>query len=59
MSGEHPDFPWRNPAPKSSYEVAVVGAGGHGLATKGALELLVRPSSADYLRASLRDSGAR
>ena len=33
MSGEHPDFLWRNPAPKSSYEVVIVGAGGHGLAT--------------------------
>jgi sarcosine oxidase subunit beta len=30
---EHPDFLWRNPAPKSSYEVVIVGAGGHGLAT--------------------------
>ena len=54
MSGEHPDFPWRNPEPKSSYEVAVVGAGGHRLASKDALELLVRPSFAE-----LRDSGAR
>ncbi len=33
MSGEHPDFLWRNPTPKSSYEVVIVGAGGHGLAT--------------------------
>jgi sarcosine oxidase, subunit beta len=29
----HPDFLWRNPEPKSSYEVVIVGAGGHGLAT--------------------------
>ena len=33
MSGEHPDFLWRSPEPKSSYEVVIVGAGGHGLAT--------------------------
>ncbi len=30
---EHPDFLWRNPDPKPSYDVVVVGAGGHGLAT--------------------------
>lgn len=30
---EHPDFLWRNPAPRSSYDVVIVGAGGHGLAT--------------------------
>jgi sarcosine oxidase subunit beta len=30
---EHPDFLWRSPAPRSSYEVVIVGAGGHGLAT--------------------------
>jgi sarcosine oxidase, subunit beta len=29
----HPDFLWRNPSPKPSYDVIVVGAGGHGLAT--------------------------
>jgi sarcosine oxidase subunit beta len=28
-----PDFLWRNPEPKSSYDVVIVGAGGHGLAT--------------------------
>jgi len=33
VSGEHPDFLWRNPEPKSCYEVVIVGAGGHGLAT--------------------------
>ena len=33
MSGEHPDFLWRSPEPKSSYEVVIVGGGGHGLAT--------------------------
>ena len=30
---EHPDFLWRNPEPKSSYDVVIVGGGGHGLAT--------------------------
>ena len=30
---EHPDFLWRNPEPKASYDVVIVGAGGHGLAT--------------------------
>ena len=30
---EHPDFLWRNPRLKSSYDVVIVGAGGHGLAT--------------------------
>jgi sarcosine oxidase subunit beta len=30
---EHPDFLWRNPDPRPSYDVVVVGAGGHGLAT--------------------------
>jgi len=29
----HPDFLWRNPDPKPSYDVVIVGAGGHGLAT--------------------------
>ena len=33
MSNEHPDFLWRNPEPKSAYEVVIVGGGGHGLAT--------------------------
>ncbi len=33
MSGEHPDFLWRTPSPKTSYEVVIVGGGGHGLAT--------------------------
>ncbi|HUY72207.1 MAG TPA: sarcosine oxidase subunit beta family protein [Gaiellaceae bacterium] len=33
MSGEHPDFLWRSPEPESSYEVVIVGGGGHGLAT--------------------------
>jgi sarcosine oxidase, subunit beta len=28
-----PDFLWRNPSPKWSYDVVIVGAGGHGLAT--------------------------
>ncbi|HYQ68958.1 sarcosine oxidase subunit beta family protein [Actinophytocola sp.] len=30
---QHPDHLWRNPDPKPSYDVIVVGAGGHGLAT--------------------------
>lgn len=30
---DHPDFLWRNPDPKPSYDVVVVGGGGHGLAT--------------------------
>ena len=30
---EHPDFLWRNPEPKSSYDAVIVGGGGHGLAT--------------------------
>ncbi|MGP6176230.1 sarcosine oxidase subunit beta family protein [Microbacterium sp. A196] len=30
---EHPDFLWRNPDPKSSYDAVIVGGGGHGLAT--------------------------
>ena len=30
---EHPDFLWRNPDPKPSYDVVIVGGGGHGLAT--------------------------
>ena len=29
----HPDRLWRNPEPRRSYEVVIVGAGGHGLAT--------------------------
>jgi sarcosine oxidase subunit beta len=30
---DHPDFLWRNPEPKRSYDVVIVGGGGHGLAT--------------------------
>ena len=30
---QHPDFLWRNPEPRASYDVVIVGAGGHGLAT--------------------------
>jgi sarcosine oxidase subunit beta len=33
MTSEHPDFLWRSPEPKRSYEVVIVGGGGHGLAT--------------------------
>ncbi|MFI9555248.1 sarcosine oxidase subunit beta family protein [Nonomuraea endophytica] len=29
----HPEFLWRNPEPKPAYDVVIVGAGGHGLAT--------------------------
>ncbi|MFI6878845.1 sarcosine oxidase subunit beta family protein [Streptomyces sp. NPDC050400] len=30
---DHPDFLWRNADPKPSYDVVIVGGGGHGLAT--------------------------
>jgi sarcosine oxidase subunit beta len=30
---QHPDHLWRNPDPRPSYDVIIVGAGGHGLAT--------------------------
>jgi sarcosine oxidase subunit beta len=30
---EHPDWLWRTPEPRRSYDVVIVGAGGHGLAT--------------------------
>ncbi|NLU68380.1 sarcosine oxidase subunit beta family protein [Streptomyces sp. HNM0574] len=30
---EHPDFLWRSPDPKPSYDVVIIGAGGHGLTT--------------------------
>ncbi|MCG7300123.1 sarcosine oxidase subunit beta family protein [Brevibacterium ravenspurgense] len=30
---EHPDFMWGNPEPKKSYDVVIIGGGGHGLAT--------------------------
>jgi sarcosine oxidase subunit beta len=30
---DHPTFLWRNPDPKPSYDVVIVGGGGHGLAT--------------------------
>jgi sarcosine oxidase subunit beta len=30
---DHPSFLWRNPEPKRSYDVVIVGGGGHGLAT--------------------------
>jgi sarcosine oxidase subunit beta len=30
---EHPDFLWRTPEPRASYDVVIVGARGHGLAT--------------------------
>jgi sarcosine oxidase subunit beta len=30
---EHPPFLWRNPHPAPSYDVVIVGGGGHGLAT--------------------------
>ncbi|GAA3067249.1 MULTISPECIES: sarcosine oxidase subunit beta family protein [Actinomycetes] len=33
MLPEHPDFLWSNPEPKRSYDVVIVGGGGHGLAT--------------------------
>lgn len=30
---EHPDSLWRDPEPERSYDVVIVGGGGHGLAT--------------------------
>src|SRR5687768_16767996 len=30
---EHPDLLWRHPEPKASYDVVIIGGGGHGLAT--------------------------
>jgi sarcosine oxidase subunit beta len=33
VTGDHPEFLWRTPDPRSSYEVVIVGGGGHGLAT--------------------------
>jgi sarcosine oxidase, subunit beta len=30
---QHPAFLWRSPEPKRSYEIVIVGGGGHGLAT--------------------------
>ncbi|HET8605447.1 MAG TPA: sarcosine oxidase subunit beta family protein [Gaiellaceae bacterium] len=33
MSEGQPDFLWRSPEPRRAYEVVIVGAGGHGLAT--------------------------
>ena len=30
---DHPDFLWRSAEPKRSYDVVIVGGGGHGLAT--------------------------
>jgi sarcosine oxidase, subunit beta len=33
MTVTHPDHLWRNPEPRPSYDVIIVGAGGHGLAT--------------------------
>ena len=32
-SKQHPERLWRNPEPKASYDVVIVGGGGHGLAT--------------------------
>lgn len=30
---QHPDFLWRNPEPRASYDAVIIGGGGHGLAT--------------------------
>ena len=30
---DHPEFLWRTPTPKKTYDVVIVGGGGHGLAT--------------------------
>src|SRR6266851_7320968 len=32
-SHPHPERRWRNPEPKRSYEIVIIGGGGHGLAT--------------------------
>ncbi|GAA3445190.1 sarcosine oxidase subunit beta family protein [Planomonospora venezuelensis] len=32
-ASNHPDFLWRDPEPRPSYDVVIVGGGGHGLAT--------------------------
>jgi sarcosine oxidase subunit beta len=32
-SAQHPERLWRNPDPKASYDVVIIGGGGHGLAT--------------------------
>ncbi|MDA8068387.1 MAG: sarcosine oxidase subunit beta family protein [Actinomycetota bacterium] len=33
IEAEHPAHLWRNPEPKRSYEVVIIGGGGHGLST--------------------------
>ncbi|HEY5224614.1 MAG TPA: sarcosine oxidase subunit beta family protein [Microbacteriaceae bacterium] len=33
LAPEHPEFLWRNPDPKRSYDAVIVGGGGHGLTT--------------------------
>jgi sarcosine oxidase subunit beta len=33
MNVDHPDFLWRNPDPRTSYDAVIIGGGGHGLAT--------------------------
>ncbi|HET9094986.1 MAG TPA: sarcosine oxidase subunit beta family protein [Solirubrobacteraceae bacterium] len=33
IEAEHPAHLWRNPEPKRSYDVVIIGGGGHGLAT--------------------------
>src|SRR5258705_5053770 len=32
-AAQHPEFLWRDPAPRRGYQVVIVGGGGHGLAT--------------------------
>ena len=32
-TGEHPEWLWRSPEPRTGYDAIIVGAGGHGLAT--------------------------
>ena len=60
---EHPDFLWRNPEPKQSYDAVIVGGGGHGLATAYFLLSRIKElhdagySNDDSVRLGLQRSG--